>query len=91
MGISGAVVTTLLSPDYLNKGHTVFVDNWYTSPKLFSTLHDNGTNACGTVRKNWKNMPTLTEKLRRNELEAKHTSDNKIMAIKWYNERDVYI
>ena len=35
LGISLAAVTTLLSLDYLNKGHTVFVDNWYTSPKLF--------------------------------------------------------
>lgn len=90
LGISGAVVTTLLSQGYLNKGHTLFVDNWYTSPNLFSVLHDNGTNACGTVRKNRKNMPQLQEKLKRGELEAKHTSQHKLLAQKWYDRRDVY-
>lgn len=49
--ITGDVVTTLLSDNYLNKvDNTLFVDNWYTSPKLFSILCDNGTNCCSTVR-----------------------------------------
>ncbi|XP_037031053.1 piggyBac transposable element-derived protein 4-like [Bradysia coprophila] len=34
LGISGSVVMTLLQP-YLGKGHSVFLDNWYSSPKLF--------------------------------------------------------
>lgn len=61
-----------------------------TSPKLFSTINNIGTNTCCTARKNWKNMPSLLEKLRRNELGAKYTSENKIKAIKWYYNRDVY-
>ena len=40
---------SLLS-DLKNKGYRVFVDNFYTSPALFTDLHDNGFEACGTVR-----------------------------------------
>lgn len=35
-------------------------------------------------------MPPLKEKLRRGEPEAKYTSNNTIMALKWYDKRDVY-
>ena len=34
LGKSGSIVMTLMKP-YLNKGHSLFVDNWYTSPRLF--------------------------------------------------------
>ncbi len=50
LGKSGSVVMTLMEP-YLNKGHSLFVDNWYTSPRLFEKLHEFKTGACGTVRK----------------------------------------
>lgn len=31
IGVSGGVVKTLMK-HYLDKGHTLFTDNWYTSP-----------------------------------------------------------
>ncbi|EFN85041.1 PiggyBac transposable element-derived protein 4, partial [Harpegnathos saltator] len=62
IGKSGTIVMQLLKP-YLNKGHTLYVDNWYTSPALFILLHKNGTNACGTVRKRRKGMPIIHNKL----------------------------
>ena len=51
LGKSGSVVMTLMKP-YLNKGHSLFLDNWYTTPLLFEKLHELKTGACGTVRKN---------------------------------------
>ena len=33
LGVTGSVVTTLMKP-YLNKGHTLYTDNYYTSPTL---------------------------------------------------------
>lgn len=33
LGISGSIVMTLMKL-YLEKGHNLYVDNWYTSPKL---------------------------------------------------------
>ena len=42
---------------FLNKGHINFMNNYYSSPKLFQKLEDCGTGACGTVRHTRKNMP----------------------------------
>ncbi|KAJ8368725.1 hypothetical protein SKAU_G00087530 [Synaphobranchus kaupii] len=59
LGLSGSVVMTMLAP-HLGKGHTLFVDNWYSSPTIFHHLLTNNTGACGTVRKNRKWMPTFS-------------------------------
>ncbi|CAK9809115.1 PiggyBac transposable element-derived protein 4 [Anthophora quadrimaculata] len=66
IGISGDVVMTLFQP-YLGKGHTVITDNWYTSPLLYTLLHDKKTNAFVTVHKNRRQMPRMDEKLKRGE------------------------
>jgi len=50
IGKSGAIVLSLLKP-YLGQGHTLYTDNFYSSPALFNFLHDNCTNVCGTVKK----------------------------------------
>ena len=46
-----------LMQKYLNKGHTLFTDNFYTSPKLFLDLLNDGTYACGTIPQNQKYFP----------------------------------
>ena len=56
--VPGSIVCTLLEP-YLNKGHNIWVDNWYSSPVLFDLLHQHKTNSCGTVRKNRKGLSSL--------------------------------
>ncbi len=38
-----------LMKDYLWKGHHVFTDNYYTSPKLYKFLKENKTEATGTI------------------------------------------
>jgi hypothetical protein len=85
-GISGAVVKTLMG-NYLRKGHTLWIDNWYSSPQLHDHLHQNMTNVCGTVRKNRKGMPKFTQKLEKGHTEIKYT-DN-MMALRWMDRRDV--
>ena len=42
---------------YLNRGHHLYTDNYYTSPTLFSHLYSRGTGACGTLRQNRKHVP----------------------------------
>lgn len=86
IGKSGSIVLTLMK-DYLNKGHTVYVDNWYTSPALFSYLFANKTNACGTVKANRKGMPVMNKKLKMGDIECKASQN--ILAIKWHDKRDV--
>lgn len=73
------IVLTLMEP-YMNKGHTLYVDNWYTSPALFHYLHDNNTGACGTVRSNRTGMPDFGA-----------VGNDKILALKWYDKRVVHM
>jgi hypothetical protein len=55
-GLSARVVKKLLV-GYQNKGHHVYMDNFYSSPDLFDTLQSEGIGACGTVRANRKGLP----------------------------------
>lgn len=88
LGKSGLVVKKLMKP-YLNKGHSLFTDNFYTSPQLAMYLHKKKTNICGTVRKNRKLMPKMDSKLKLGEREGKCT--NKLLTIHWKDRRDVYM
>ena len=51
VGMTQAVVMRLVDP-IKGRGHHVYMENYYTSPQLFSDLRDNGFGACGTVRVN---------------------------------------
>ena len=43
------LVMRLMEP-YLNVGRCLYVDNYYTSPTLFTDLYRQNTGACGTAR-----------------------------------------
>lgn len=86
LGLSGAIVTTLLGP-YLNKGHCLFIDNWYSSPSLFTYLHLNKTNACGTVRTDRMGMPQFEDELRVGEREVMNDGTN--LVVRWIDKRQV--
>nr|XP_054930729.1 piggyBac transposable element-derived protein 4-like [Dermacentor andersoni] len=88
LGFSGSVVLELLQ-DYLGKGHSLFVDNWYSSPALFNCLQDKKTNACGTVRTNRKGLPNFSKKMKKGEAESYHTKA--LLALKWHDKRDVHV
>ena len=46
---------------YENKAHILFTDNWFTSPALLLALQHKGIRLCGSVRRNRKGMPAITE------------------------------
>ena len=46
----------LLMGKLLDKGHRLFIDNWYTSFEIAHTLLDNDTDVIGTLRKDRKNF-----------------------------------
>lgn len=64
LGTSGNVVVDLMEP-YLDKGHSLFTDNFYSSPTLSNYLFDRKTNSCGTVRLNRLHMPRFENKLKK--------------------------
>ena len=54
--ITERIPLTLAQP-YLDKGHTLTLDNWYTTPKLADYLMERSTKLVGTIRANRKNFP----------------------------------
>ena len=56
LGLGGSVVKTLTRP-LVGKFHHVFMDNFFTSPALFTDLLQDGIYACGTVRSNRRGFP----------------------------------
>lgn len=42
---------------YLDRGHTLTIDNWYTTPRLAKYLLHRSTKVVGTVRSNRNNFP----------------------------------
>ncbi|CAH2005722.1 unnamed protein product [Acanthoscelides obtectus] len=86
LGTTGAVVAKLLEP-YLNKGHSLYTDNFYTSPTLSTFLLQHKTNSCGTVRQNRKHMPVFDKKLKQGDTDWR--SSENLLAIKWIDRRDV--
>jgi len=86
LGKSGSIVTSLLD-SYLEKGHVIYVDNFYSSPALFGHLFSKETGACGTVRPNRKEMPKFTKKLKKGEIDCFHSDE--LLALTWHDKRDV--
>ncbi|XP_043529386.1 piggyBac transposable element-derived protein 4-like [Frieseomelitta varia] len=87
---SESVLMELLQ-SVLHKGHTLYFDNWCSSPELFITLVNSKTNAIGTVRSNIKNMPRDFVRAKVKKGEYKVRSCNGILALKWKDKRDVHI
>ncbi|XP_014483478.1 PREDICTED: piggyBac transposable element-derived protein 4-like isoform X2 [Dinoponera quadriceps] len=88
IGKSGAIVLALLKP-YLGKGHTLYVDSFYSSPALFNLLYSKCTNACGTVRKRRRGMPRIDDQLKKGEVSFR--SSKNLLALKWIDKEEVYI
>ena len=67
-GLGYDVVMNLMNGMF-RQGYHLLVDNFYSSPQLFSDLYDKGCMATGTVRKNRKGFPSglansMTKKVR---------------------------
>lgn len=84
-GLPTKVVMTLMEP-YFDKGHKLFVDNWYTSLQLFNLLVGKKVNACGTIRRNRKGIP-IDNKLKTGEMEVLYS--DKYTYVHWVDRRDV--
>lgn len=88
LGVTESIVTTLLDR-FLNKGHSLFVDNYYSSLALFAYLHRYKTGACGTVEKSRGGLPTFEEIEELGE-QVFYPTDN-LLAFQWKDKRNVTI
>lgn len=74
----------------LEKGHHVYMDNYYTSPELFEELLFKYTFACGTVRQNRRGLAkaVTTAKLRvRNECVFRRNES--LLLFRWLEKKPV--
>ncbi|KAL4132575.1 hypothetical protein QTP88_009699 [Uroleucon formosanum] len=70
-----------LTEDYLDKGRTMYTDNWYTSVTLANQLLNRSTNLVGTLRSNRKFNPVSVVKAKLKKAE--------IISRKYYGESSV--
>ena len=69
---------------YLDKGHRLFVDNYYTSTVLAQYLLDRGTKLVGTVRPTRRNFPPELANVQLNKGEMKYAASHTgILAVKY--------
>ena len=74
----------------LDKGHHVFMDNYYSSPELFEELHSRDTFAAGTVRSSRKHLPKAVTKTKlKKPGECIFRRNGALLCFKWREKKDV--
>ena len=63
-------IVLLLAHHLLDKGYCLYLDNWYTSPKLDDNLCTRKTDAVGMIRANKKEFPDFMKRARLQQVET---------------------
>lgn len=71
------------------KGYIIYTDNFYSSPALFKTLADHGFGACGTARRDRKDIPKSITSAVMEKTKVVSTTHDGIFSLKWRDKRDV--
>ena len=77
------VLGLLEQTDLLDKGHHIYMDNYYSSPELFHELFYRHTYACGTARLIRKGMPKTVAKTKLKPLESVFMRNGPLLCLKW--------
>uniref|UniRef100_A0A3Q3MAR5 PiggyBac transposable element-derived protein domain-containing protein n=1 Tax=Mastacembelus armatus TaxID=205130 RepID=A0A3Q3MAR5_9TELE len=93
-GLSYDAVMSLLDRTVLGSGYHVYMDNFYTSPKLLTDLFTLKFGSCGTYRDNRKDCPrnaanALTKKSVRGSI--RWIRDGHLVFVKWMDTREVSV
>jgi len=74
-------------------GHKIFLDNFFSSPRLFDDLDRHKINSCGTVRPNRGDMPRdfgpKLLKLKRGDIRVRTRGG--VTTLVWKDRREVYM
>ncbi len=86
------VMNILNDNNLLDKYHHVYMDNFFTSPKLFKDLSDRSTGACGTLRANCTGTPVIIKnaKPKKNE-PAVFAKDGRLQYAVWQDKKKVTV
>jgi len=85
------IVFDLLSDRLRELGYRLYVDRYYSSPKLFEDLYSHKIPATGTVMPNRKGMPQQIKstKLKRGDVVVYQKGN--LQCMKWHDKRDIYV
>ena len=87
--LTSAKEVIFLALPLLDKGHWVYIDNYYTGIQLVDYMHQRQTIVCGTAKSNRVPNRLASTKLRKGQMLALR-SDH-ILAIKFADTKDVYM
>ena len=82
------IVNKLLE-GFSNKGHRLFMDNFFTSYSLINDLETRMIGVSGTLRKNRKNIAKQISKPKIKKRDILAFQLNNIMVFTWYDKRCV--
>ncbi len=72
------------------EGHHLYMDNFYTSPALFSSLLKVGIYSCGTLRCNRRGVPIAIKKSgKMKKGDIIHVKKKSLLFLKWKDKREV--
>ena len=89
-GNTEQIVWYLMLP-LLGKGYRLYVDNFYTSIRLFQTLFLHKTLACGTICSNRKEFPKQLVQQKLTLGQSPAMCHDKLPAVKFTDKKDVYM
>ena len=90
-GLTYDVVTKLCHPIY-NKGHHVYMDNYFSSQELFNEVRNNQTGACGTLWLNKRGIPDRVKTAKPAKGDPPFTKcDGNLLYISWTDKGQVNI
>lgn len=89
-GHTGQVVFQLMR-DFLNKGHSLYMDNFYNSVDLAADLLKQDTLVTGTLRQNRKKNPSSILKAKLKKGEAVWLHKDGVVVSKWRDRKDLFM
>lgn len=75
--------------NYFQKGHALYIDDFYSSLPLAETLYQKGIQVVGTTRPNRKRVPDFILKTKLNRGETVFAWKGNIFIQKWKDKRDI--
>ncbi|XP_059213262.1 piggyBac transposable element-derived protein 4-like [Centropristis striata] len=94
VGLAYDSVMSLVKTAYLGSGFHLYVDNFYTSPKLFKDLFSLNIGACGTYREGRRGCPrTETNALKKSDPRGsiRWLREGPLLFVKWMDNREVSV
>ena len=81
------VLGLLETTNLLDKGHHVYMDNYYSSPELLLKLYYRETYVCGSVRQNRKGLPNSVKKAKLKLPQSVFSHNGLMLCLKWSGEK----